>query len=167
MRPARVTARPTPDEFGVLTFQSWQTASATIGSSDVKLIKADGVPLVITIFAILMGLGGTVIGVGALIDPTTAIEFVDGSDKLATSWAGRNLGLGVAMLAAVLLRHPAGYAVVFAGAIWREFSDVLAGTLDGGSFNVPFALVLVIEAVCLAICVRATLAARSVAVHSS
>ena len=123
-------------------------------------IKAKGVPLAITIFAILMGVGGTVIGISALVDPTTAIDFVDGADKMGTAWAGRNLGLGVAMLAAVLLRHAAGYAAAFAGAIWREFSDVLAGTLDGGSFNVPFALIFVVELVCLAICVQATLAQR-------
>ena len=128
-----------------------------------NFIKADGVPIAITIFGILMGVGGTIIGIGALIDPTSAIEFVEGADKLGTSWAGRNLGLGFAMLVAVALRHSAAYAAAFAGAIWREFSDVVAGTLDGGSFNVPFALVLVVELVCLAICVRATLAQRQTA----
>lgn len=129
-----------------------------------KFIKADGVPLAITIFGILMGFGGTVIGIQAIADPTTAIDFVDGADKMGTAWGGRNMGLGVAMLAAVLLRHAAGYAAAFAGAIWREFSDVLAGTLDGGSFNVPFALILVLELVALAICVRSTLAMRKTAV---
>ena len=126
-----------------------------------KFIKAEGVPLAITIFAILMGVGGTVIGIGALIDQTTAIDFVDGADKMGTTWAGRNLGLGVAMLAAVLLRHAAGYAAAFAGAIWRELSDVIAGTLDGGSFNVAFALIGVLELACLAICVRAAMLQRA------
>lgn len=125
-----------------------------------RFIKADGVPLVITIFGILMGVGGTIIGIQAIADPSSAIDFVDGADKMGTAWGGRNLGLGVAMVAAVLLRHAAGYAAAFAGAIWREFSDVLAGTLDGGSFNVPFALILVLELVCLVICVRSTLALR-------
>lgn len=126
-----------------------------------RFIKADGVPIAITIFAILMGVGGTVIGIQALLDPTTAIDFVDGADKMGTAWGGRNLGLGVAMLAAVLLRSVGGYAVGFAGAVWREFSDVVAGLSDGGSLNIPFALILVLELVCLAICVRNTVAARA------
>jgi hypothetical protein len=126
-----------------------------------KLIKADGVPLVITLFAFLMGVGGTIIGIQALVDPTTAIDFVDGADKMGTAWGGRNLGLGVASLAAVLLRNVGGYAVAFAGAIWREVSDLIAGMSDGGSLNVPFAIVLVLELVCLAICVRNTIAMRN------
>ena len=125
-----------------------------------KFIKADGVPIAITIFAMLMGIGGTVIGIQALIDPTTALDFVEGADKMGTAWGGRNLGLGVALLAAVLLRTVGGYAVGFAGVIWREFSDVLAGMQDGGSFNAPFALILVIELICLGICVRNTMRQR-------
>lgn len=128
-----------------------------------KFIKADGVPLAITIFALLMGVGGIVIGVGALADPTSALNFVDGADKMGTGWGGRNLGLGVAMVAAVLLRNAAGYAVGFAAIIWREFSDVLVSTEDGESFNVPFAVILVVEVVCLAICVKAALVDRAAA----
>lgn len=126
-----------------------------------RFIKANGVPLVITVFATLMGVGGTIIGIQALLDPTTAIDFVEGADKMGTAWGGRNLGLGVASLAAVLLRNVAGYSVAFAGAIWREVSDLIAGMSDGGSLNVPFAIVLVLELICLAICVRNTLAMQS------
>lgn len=125
-----------------------------------KYIKAEGVPLPITLLALVMGIGGTVIGIQALIDPTTALDFIDGADKMGTAWGGRNLGLGAASLAAVLLRNVAGYAVAFAGAIWREISDLIAGTMDGGSLNIPFAILLVLELVCLAICVRNTIAAR-------
>ena len=96
-----------------------------------------------------------------MIDPTTAIDFVDGADKMGIAWGGRNTGLGVAMLAAVLLRNVGGYAAAFAGAVWREFSDVSAGLSDGGSFNAPFALILALELICLGICVRNTLAMRA------
>lgn len=114
-----------------------------------QMIRANGVPLAITIFAILMGLGGTVIGISSLADPSSALNFVDGADDLATSWAGRNLGLGVAMLVAVLVRQAGAYAAVFAGAICRELSDVLV------EFNVAFFVVMLIEVVCLAWCLRA------------
>lgn len=126
-----------------------------------KFIKAEGVPLIITIFAAVMGVGGTVIGIGALLDPTTAIDFVDGADKLGTSWAGRNTGLGFAALLAVFLRRAGAYAAAFAGAIWRELSDVVAGLSDGGSMTgslAVFALIGVLELVALVICARAALA---------
>ncbi len=118
-------------------------------------VKAEGVPLAITIFAALMGLGGTVIGIGALLDPESAINFVSGADDLATSWAGRNMGLGIAMLVAVAMRHAAGYAAAFSGAIFRELSDVMV------EFNVAFFVIMLIEIVCLAICVRAVMAMRT------
>lgn len=126
-----------------------------------RFIKADGVPIVITLFGILMGVGGTIIGVTAIIDPTTAIDFVDGADKMGIAWGGRNTGLGVAMLAAVMLRSVGAYAAAFSGAVWRELSDVIAGLSDGGSLNVPFAIILVLELVCLGICVRNTIAMRT------
>jgi len=127
----------------------------------VRFIKADGVPLVITLFCILMGVGGTVIGIGALLDPSSALDFVDGADKMGIAWGGRNMGLGVAMLAAVLFRSSAGYAVAFSGAIWREVSDLIAGMSEGGSLNVPFAFVLVLELVALAVVARSAIASRS------
>ncbi len=120
-----------------------------------QFIKADGVPLVITIFAVIMGLGGTAIGISALADPTSAVNFVDGADDLATSWAGRNLGLGIAMLFAVAMRQAGAYAAAFAGAICRELSDVLV------EFNAAFFVIMLIEIVCLAICVRAVFAQSS------
>lgn len=125
--------------------------------SAMKFIKADGIPLVVTLFALLMGVGGTIIGIGALIDPTSALDFVDGADKMGTAWGGRNMGLGIASIVAVLLRKPAGYAAAFAGGICREFSDLVAGLSDGGSLNIPFTVVLLLELVALAIAVRATL----------
>lgn len=80
---------------------------------------------------------------------------------MGIAWGGRNLGLGVAMIAAVLLRSSAGYAVGFASVIWRELSDLMAGLRDGGSLNIPFAIVLLLELVCLAIVLRSALAMRA------
>ena len=122
-----------------------------------QFIKAEGVHIAITAFAILMGIGGTVIGIGALVDPDSAVNFVAGADDLATSWAGRNLGLGIAMLVAVAMRHAAGYAAAFAGAICRELSDVIV------EFNVAFFVIMLIEIVCLGICARAVFIQRQAA----
>ena len=117
-----------------------------------NIIKAPGVPLAITAFAILMGVGGTAIGIGALADPSSVTNFVDGADDLATSWAGRNLGLGVAMLVAVAMRQASAYAVAFGAVIFRELSDVMV------ELNAAFFVVMLIEIVCLAWCVRAVVA---------
>ena len=114
-----------------------------------KFIKADGVPLVMTLFAILMGVGGTIIGISSLADPTSAVNFVEGADDLATSWAGRNLGLGIAMLVAVAMRQAGAYAAAFAGAVFRELTDVMV------EFNPAFFVIMLIEIVCLAWCARA------------
>ncbi len=122
-----------------------------------NVIKAEGVHIAITAFAILMGVGGTIIGLSALADPTSAVNFVAGADDLATSWAGRNMGLGIAMLMAVAMRHAAGYAAAFAGAIFRELSDVIV------EFNVAFFVIMLVEIVCLGICARAALMQRSAA----
>ncbi len=84
-----------------------------------------------------MGIGGTVIGIRALLDPTTIPDFVESANKMGIAWGGRNAGLGVAMLVAVLLRRAGGYAAAFAGAMFRAMSDVMAGPSDGGSHPRP------------------------------
>ena len=89
-------------------------------------IRTPGIPLVITILAILLGLFATVLGVLALIDPANALGYVPGADMLGTNWGGRNAGLGVVLLVAVLLKSPYAYAAAFSGQILREFSDALA-----------------------------------------
>lgn len=114
-----------------------------------NMIKAEGVPIAITIFGILMGLGGTIIGITALADPTSAVNFIDGADDLATSWAGRNLGLGLAMLIAVALRQAGAYAAAFAGGVARELSDVMV------EFNAAFFVIMVLEIACVVWCARA------------
>ena len=117
-----------------------------------SVIKAPGVPLAMTFFAILMGVGGTIIGIAALADSSSAANFVSGAEDFGTSWAGRNLGLGLAMLVGVAMRHAAGYAAAFAGAICRELSDVLV------EFNIAFCVIMLVEIGCLAWCARVAVA---------
>lgn len=126
-----------------------------------SFIKAEGVPLVITIFLILMGVGGTVIGIQAIADPTAAIDFVPGADDIGTAWGGRNLGLGLAALAAVAMRNVNGYVVALVGGICRELSDVIVSVSDGGSLNVPFAVIMVVEIGFLALCVMNAIKLRT------
>lgn len=122
-----------------------------------NIIRTNGIPFVVTIFAILVGAMGTFLGVTALIDPTSAVGYIDGADVMALSWGGRNLGLGVALLVAVVLRNANGYAVAFAASIFREVGDIVASLSGDTGFGVAtLAGFVVVEIICFALSVRAT-----------
>ncbi len=127
-----------------------------------NMIRAKGIPFIITIFAILVGLGGTFLGVQAIIDPSTAIGYVNGADSLAVTWAGRNAGLGIALLVAVFLRNPTGYAVAFAGSIFREISDILDSATNGGGLVIGLTVFMIIEIICFVISLRASMQTKEV-----
>ena len=95
-------------------------------------IRATGIPLWVTVLALILGLFAAAVGISALLDPGRALGYVPGADDLATTWAGRNAGLGVVLLVAVWLRSPAGYVVAFAGQVPREVADMLAAAPDEG-----------------------------------
>lgn len=122
-----------------------------------NFIRARGIPLWVTAFFILAGVMGTVIGFPALFDPSAARGYVDGAEALGVSWGGRNTGLGIAMIVAVLLRSPGAYAAAVSGAIFREFSDILVALPDGGGTVIGLGVFVAIEIVCLIICLRAAL----------
>lgn len=126
------------------------------------IIRAKGVPIWVTAIAILFGAMGTFLGVNGLINPDTAVGFIEGAEVMALSWAGRNLGLGIALLAAVILRNASGYAVAFGGAMWRDVGDMFAQTVGDTGFGIPtLAVIVLIEVVCLVFAVRGVMANRS------
>lgn len=122
-----------------------------------NLIRAKGIPIWVTILAILVGVMGTFLGVSALFDPTSAAGFIDGATELAFSWAGRNTGLGFALVLAVLVRRPGGYAVAWGASLWRELSDILNAGIGTG-IGIGLSVFLLIEIVCFVISIRAALA---------
>lgn len=109
-------------------------------------INVPGLPAFVPIFAILLGLYCTVVGVGGLFDPSGVPEFIAGADNLGTAWAGRMAGTGVALLLAVGFRSAAAYAVAFAAAIFREIGDAIVAASET-SEGLPLAVVLVVLAV--------------------
>ncbi|MEM8860213.1 MAG: hypothetical protein AAGD96_17945 [Chloroflexota bacterium] len=126
------------------------------------IIRAKGIPIWITAIAILFGAMGTFLGVNALINPSTAVGFIDGADVLALSWAGRNLGLGIALLVAVFVRSAGGYAVAFGGAMFREIGDIFAQTVGDTGFGfATLAVLAILELVCFGFALRAVLAQRN------
>lgn len=127
-----------------------------------NIIRANGVPIWITIVAILFGVMGTYLGINGLINPDSAVGFIEGADVLALSWAGRNLGVGMVLVVAVLMRTASGYAVAFGGAMFRELGDIVASTVGDTGFGIPvLAGIMLVEVVCCVVCVRAALAQRT------
>lgn len=120
-----------------------------------KYIRTEGIPIWVTIIAVLIGLLGTTLGIMAMLDPTSAVGYIAGADGLALTWAGRNAGLGVALLVAVYLRNANGYAAALAGSLFRELSDLLSG-----GFAIGLAIFMLVEVVCFVISLRAALRTR-------
>lgn len=81
-------------------------------------MKTDGIPLWITL---LLGLS-VVLGIvaGGLALTGNGMEAFMGP-----SWGGRNMGLGLAALAAIWLKSPTAYIAVFLGAMAREVGDIV------------------------------------------
>ena len=119
-------------------------------------MKATNIPLFVTIYAIIMAVAGTGLGLMAFFDPSSAVGYVTGADVLGQGWAGRNLGLGLGMAFAIFARSPAVYVAAFIGALCREISDVVGALSSGGSDMLPVLIVfLVLDIVALYFSVKA------------
>lgn len=120
-------------------------------------IRANGIPLWITILAIVLALYCTATGVLGLFDPSTVGAYIPGADNLAVTWSGRMAGTGAALAVAVFLRSANAYAVAFAASIMRELGDAIeamSGTSDGFPVVVVL-LILALDIVAFVISLRA------------
>ena len=120
-------------------------------------IKAQNVPLWITIFTIILGLYCTATGVVGLFDPTSVTNYFSGADNLAVAWAGRMAATGIVLLLAVYFKSATAYTVALAASIFRELGDALAalsGTAEGFPVAVVF-IVLAVDVIAFVLCWRA------------
>ena len=121
-------------------------------------IRANNIPIWVTIIAIILGLFCLAGGVMGLFDATSVTDYAAGADNLAAAWAGRMAGTGAALLVAVWLRSAGAYAAAFAASIFRELGDLIAalsGTAEG--FPLPVvAIVLIIDIVGFVMAIQAT-----------
>ncbi len=92
--------------------------------------SADGVPSWVTIVAVVFGFFGVVLGLITMIDP--GFQNIPGDATfLGHQLGGRSMGLGVVMIAAIILRQRAGYLVGFIAGLFRDLGDLIAGFGDG------------------------------------
>lgn len=134
-----------------------------------KKLRVEGIPTWVVIFSIVLGLIGTVIGLIALFDQTSAVNYVEGADRIALTWGGRNVGIGLAMLVAVALRSAPAYVVTYLAALFKEGSD-LADVLTadtGASDAISLVAFLAIELACFVLCLRAVLSSGNEQVVAS
>ncbi len=101
------------------------------------MLKTEGIPIWVTIFALLVFLSGAMASI-AILNGTHGMD-----SGFALSWAGRNFGLGLIAALAVFLKSATAYLVAFIGGIFRETSD-LVGELSKAEPNMGIIAFLVV-----------------------
>jgi hypothetical protein len=82
------------------------------------MLKTDGIPLWVTIFALLVVLTSGGLGLMALAG-------MDVGQDVGDSWGGRSLGLGLVAAMAVIMKSPILYVAAFAGGLARDAGDLI------------------------------------------
>jgi hypothetical protein len=123
---------------------------------NISQFKPEGIPMLVTLYGGILALIGIYLGVVGLIDPTTAVGYVEGGDMIAGAWAGRTLGLALATAAPLWFRTVQAYTIVFLASVCPEGGDVV-GALNSGSNGILTALLifLALDVICLILSLRA------------
>lgn len=125
-----------------------------------KNLKPKNIPLIVTAYGALVALIGTWLGLRALITPEAAIGYVTGAEMIAGGWAGRTLGLGLLVAAALWLRDARAYALAFLACTCREIGDIAGALHSGEAAMVPvLSGFLAADLIALALSLRAARAA--------
>jgi hypothetical protein len=86
------------------------------------MLKTAGIPMWVTIFALVVFVLGCALGVMAMFG-----QGMEGMNpSMSVSWGSRHLGLGLAAGVAVLLKSPTAYIVAFVGGVGRDVGDLIA-----------------------------------------
>lgn len=82
------------------------------------VIKAPGIPLWVTLFAIITVLLGVMLG---------GIAFLGQGPEsfMGPSWGGRSIGLALVMALAIWFKNPVAYLLAFVGGFAREAGDLV------------------------------------------
>ena len=90
------------------------------------MLKTAGIPMWVTIFALIVLVMGCVTGLMIMFGPGPDPSM---SSAMKFSLGGRQLGLGLAAGAAVLLYSPNAYLAVFVGGLGRDLADLIAAAV--------------------------------------
>lgn len=108
-------------------------------------LKAEGIPFWITLLLMLIVVFGFGMGVPALLGQGLMETHTIG-------WGGRQLGIAVGSILAILLRNPVGYVIVFTCHAFKETGDLIEAVSASGpdmATLLGFALFIGLELVAL------------------
>ena len=114
-------------------------------------IKTDGIPVWVTYFLMLIILFGIGMGAPALVGQGVM-------DGHSISWGGRQLGIAIGSIFAIMYRNQVGYMIVFACHALKETADlieVLAAPNVAISMVLPFVPFIALELTALWLSFRA------------
>ncbi len=124
--------------------------------------KPDGIPLPVTLFGALLATLGIVLGIQGLINPTTAVGYIENADMLAGAWSGRTLALGLITALALWFRSAKAYTMAFLGCSLREFGDIIGALNSGETSLVPIlAGFFLVDVICLVFSIRAIMRSQA------
>ena len=89
------------------------------------MLKTVGIPMWVTIFALIVFVLGCGLGLVAMFDQGAMLG-QGVVPSISASWGGRSLGLGLAAGVAVFLKSPIAYMAAFAGGLGRDLGDLIA-----------------------------------------
>ena len=115
-------------------------------------LKVEGIPFWVTLLLMLIVLFGVGMGLPALLGQGVM-------DTHTIGWGGRQLGIAVGSILAILYRNPTGYVIVFAAHACKETGDMietLALSGPNAATLIGFALFIGLELVSLWYSYRAT-----------
>ena len=96
------------------------------------MLKTTGIPIWVTIFALIVFATGCALGLMAMfgqgMDPSMSVA-------MNFSWGGRSIGLGLAAGVAVFLKSPIAYIAAFVGGLGRDLGDLI-GHLGQSEMNI-------------------------------
>ncbi len=93
-------------------------------------LKTPGIPMWVTIFAMIAFVTGCALGLMAIFGQAWGQGFAQAFGQesmraISTSWGSRTLGLGLIYGIAILLKSPNAYIVAFVGGLGRDLGDLL------------------------------------------
>ena len=103
------------------------------------MLRTAGIPMWVTIFALIAFLMGCASGLAGIF--SQGMEGIN--ESMSISWGGRSVGLGLAAGLAVFLKNPGAYIVAFVAGVSRDLGDLI-GHFFRSEANIGVILFLVV-----------------------
>ena len=114
-----------------------------------------GIPFFVTAYGAVLFSAGSLLGLGAFINPSSAIGYVEGAVQISGGWAGRTFGMALVQGLSLYLKTPEAYALGFLNAFCRELGDVFGAVAAGETGAIPMlGAFLLLDTICLGFSIK-------------